>query len=172
MHLGKFGSMLAAAGLAGVLAMSATPAMAVQPSCWSADMVRAAKLRQLDVMLMVGSLRCRTSAHDYRAAYDRFLLRHRPVLGRANLAMLSEMRVRLGQAGAAASLDKASVRMANRYGQEAGYSCADLAEVTAALASGGPEALANAAEMLVGDDVTVAACPVQVAAADLPTRRR
>ncbi len=172
MRLGKLGKSLMAASLAGVLAGGTASAASAAPSCWSAEMERAARLRQLDVMLMVGSLRCRSTAQDYRAAYDRFLLRHRPVLGRANLRMLSEMRLKLGFAGAAESLDKASVRMANRYGQEGGYGCADLAEVTAALARSGPEALTDAADMLVGDDVTMATCPVQVATADpLPSRR-
>ncbi len=122
-------------------------------------------------MLMVGSLRCRSTAQDYRAAYDRFLLRHRPVLSKANLAILSEMRVKLGPVGALDTLDKASVRMANRYGEQGGYGCADLGEVTAALADGGGEALAHAADMLVGEDVALEACPVEVAVAVLPPRR-
>lgn len=123
-------------------------------------------------MLMVGSLRCRNTAHDYRAAYDRFLLRHRPVLGKANLAILSELRMRLGTAGAAETLDRVSVRMANRYGEERGYGCADLREVTSALADRESDALIEAAEVLVGEDVAFDACPVQVAAAGAPARRR
>jgi hypothetical protein len=121
---------------------------------------------------MVGSLRCRSTAQDYRAAYDRFLLRNRPVLGKANMAILGEMRAKLGPVGALDTLDKASVRMANRYGEQAGYSCADLGAVTAALADRDGEALAHAADMLVGDDVALVDCPVQVAAADVPSRRK
>ncbi|MBX9885158.1 MAG: S-adenosyl-L-homocysteine hydrolase [Novosphingobium sp.] len=132
--------------------------------------MRAAKLRQLDIMLMVGSLRCRTTGQDYRAAYDRFLDHHRPSLGKANLAILSEMRAKLGAVGALQTLDQASVRMANRYGQQAGYGCGDLGEVTAALARSSGEALVHAADMLVGEDVALEACPVQVAAAALPAR--
>lgn len=165
-------SRLSVVAIAGALVVtSAAPALAA-PACWSVDLVRSAKLRQLDVMLMVGSLRCRSTAQDYRAAYDRFLLRHRPTLGKANLAMLGEMRLKLGQIGAQHSLDKASVRMANRYGQQAGYGCRELGEVTAALAERGGEALAEAAEMLIGEDVALIPCPVQVATANLPPRRR
>jgi hypothetical protein len=158
--------------MACALATTTTTSAMAAPTCWSADLVRAAKLRQLDVMLMVGSLRCRTSGQDYRAAYDRFLLRHRPMLSKANMAILGEMRTRLGSVGALETLDKASVRMANRYGEQAGYGCADLGEVTAALADSGGEALPNAAEMLVGEDVALEACPVQVAVAGLPARRK
>jgi hypothetical protein len=154
-----------------VAASAATSAIAA-PSCWSADLVRAAKLRQLDVMLMVGSLRCRSTGQDYRAAYDRFLLHHRPALGKANQAILGEMRMKLGSVGALDTLDRASVRMANRYGEQTGYGCGDLGEVTAALAESGGEALVAAAETLVGEDVAFEACPVQMAAAGLPARRK
>lgn len=171
MRLGKIGRMVCTAAAAGALA--ATNAAAAAPSsCWSAELLGAARLRQLDVMLMVGSLRCRTSAQDYRSAYDRFLTRHRPMLGKANLAMLGEMRLKLGAVGAADTLDRASVRMANQYGQQAGYSCADLGEVTAALATGGPEALLQAADVLIGEEVALVPCPVQIATAELPARRR
>lgn len=172
MDLRRFASSLSGAALAGALLLSNASSASAASTCWSADLVRAARLRQLDVMLMVGSLRCRTSAQDYRTAYDRFLTRHRPLLSKANLAMLGEMRLKLGAIGASDTLDRASVRMANRYGQEAGYSCADLGEVTAALATGGPEALTRAADVLIGEDVALVPCPVQVATADLPARRR
>lgn len=172
MRGGNPAKMFCAAALAAALSLtSAAPALAA-PSCWSAELVKAARLRQLDVMLMVGSLRCRTTAQDYRAAYDRFLLRHRPVLGQANHAILGELRTRLGPVGAMQSLDRASVRMANRYGEQAGYGCGDLGELTAALADSGAEVLPQAADMLVGDDVALEACPVQMAAAALPPRRK
>ena len=158
--------------VAGALAIGlAAPAMAA-PACWSVDLVRAAKLRQLDVMLMVGSLRCRGTAQDYRAAYDRFLLRHRPMLGKVNQSILGEMRQRLGPVGALDALDQASVRMANHYGEQAGYGCGDLGELASALADSGGDALPAAAELLVGEDVALVGCPVQVAVAALPALRK
>lgn len=172
MRLNNLARTLSAATIACTLAATATSSAIAAPTCWSADLVHAAKLRQLDVMLMVGSLRCRTSGQDYRAAYDRFLLRHRPMLSKANMAILGEMRARLGSVGALDTLDKASVRMANRYGEQSGYGCADLGEVTAALADNGDEALMQAAEMLVGEDVALEVCPVQIAIAELPARRK
>lgn len=172
MHLRTLKKSICAAAMAGAITISASTPVWAAPACWSADLVSAAKLRQLDVMLMVGSLRCRGTAQDYRAAYDRFLLRHRPQLGKANMAILGEMRARLGAVGALQMLDQASVRMANRYGEQAGYGCADLGEVTAALAEGGDEVLPKAAAMLVGDDVALDACPVQIAVAVLPARRK
>ena len=172
MQLRSMTKTVCAAGAAAALAVSAAEPALAAPACWSANLVGAAKLRQLDVMLMVGSLRCRSTAQDYRAAYDRFLLRHRPQLGKANMAILGEMRARIGSVAALQMLDQASVRMANRYGEHAGYGCAELGEVTAALADSGDEALPNAAEMLVGEDVALEACPMQIAVAALPPRRK
>lgn len=163
--------MLSSATIAGALAVTTTTSAVAAPACWSADLVRAAKVRQLDVMLMVGSLRCRSTGQDFRAAYDRFLLRHRPALGTANMAILREMRAKLGSVGALDTLDRASVRMANRYGDQAGYGCADLGEVTTALAESGGDALVQAADTLVGEDVALEACPVQVVVAALSERR-
>lgn len=161
-------SMFCAAASSAMLVMAATPALAgsgAGPSCWSAELAQAAKLRQLDVLLMVGSLRCRSGAQDYRAAYDRFLLKHRPLLGKVNQAILTEMRIKLGSVGALDALDQASVRMANHYGEQTSFGCGDLGEVTAALAVSGPEALPRAADVLVGEDVALEGCPVQVAVA-------
>jgi len=157
-------SIVASAASAAMLAMVSSPAVAA-PGCWSAQLVQAARLRQLDVMLMVGSLRCRSGAHDYRAAYDQFLMQHRPMLGKVNQQILAEMRSKLGSVGALDALDRASVRMANHYGEQAAYGCRDLAEVTAALAESGPDALPKAADVLVGNDVALETCRVQVAAA-------
>lgn len=168
----RFAGSLSCAAIAGALVLTNTAPASAASACWSADLVRAARLRQLDVMLMVGSLRCRTTAQDYRTSYDRFLVRHRPMLSKANLAMLGEMRLKLGSIGASDMLDRASVRMANQYGKEGGYSCAELGEATAALATGGPEALTHAADVLIGEDVALVPCPVQVATAVLPARRR
>lgn len=172
MHLHALTKTICAAAVAGAITLTASAPALAAPACWSANLVNAARLRQLDVMLMVGSLRCRGTPQDYRAAYDRFLLRHRPQLGKANMAILGEMRVRLGSVGALQTLDQASVRMANRYGEQASYGCADLGEVTAALADSGDDALPRAADMLVGEDVALEACPLQVAVAALPSRRK
>jgi hypothetical protein len=156
----KFGATACTA----ILAIAATPS-AAEPLCWNAKTIEAAKLRQLDVMLLVGSLRCRKGPSDYRAAYDGFLLQHRAMLGRANLEILSEMRGALGAAGAADALDRASVRMANHYGETSAVGCAELGQVAAALARSSAEALPRAAQVLIGKDAVLASCGVQVAVA-------
>lgn len=122
-------------------------------------------------MLMVGSMRCRSTAQDYRAAYDFFLLHQRPQLGKANLAILAETRARLGAVGALQSLVQASARMANHHGEHAGYSCGDLGAMTTAKADSGSEGLPNAADTLVDEDVALEACPLQITVAQAQERR-
>lgn len=148
-------------GALAAIAIVAQPALAAP--CWTSATIEPAKLRQLDVMLMVGSLRCRTGADDYRADYDRFLARHRTMLGRANQAILGVLRQRAGLIGALEALDEASVGMANRYGERGTFGCADLRAVTAALADSDGAELPHAAEVLVGADVRADACAAQVA---------
>lgn len=156
----------AALALAAQIALIAAPARGA--ACWTERTTPAAQLRQLDVMLMVGSLRCRAGADDYRAAYDRFLLRHRAYLGGANHRILDDFSARLGPLAAMDTLDHASVRMANHYGVRGTYGCHELNLVTAALANAPDEELDHAADVLIGPELEDGGCPggtVAVAAA-------
>ena len=143
-------------------AMALAPAQAAE--CWSTSTVAAAKVRQLDVMLMVGSLRCRAGADDFRIDYDSFLTHHHDMLGVANRTILSDLGQSLGPVGALAALDQASVRMANHYGDSAQFGCHELKMVAAALAQGPDSDIPHAADVLVGQDVIEAACDVRVVA--------
>ncbi|WP_179504590.1 MULTISPECIES: hypothetical protein [unclassified Sphingomonas] len=161
-----------AKGCCAALALAAQIAAFVAPAhagaCWTERTMPAAGLRQLDVMLMVGSLQCRTGADDYRAEYDRFLSRHRAYLGGANHRILDEFSARLGPLAAMDALDHASVRMANHYGIRRTYGCHELKLVAAALANGPDEELDHAADVLVGPELEDGGCPgagVAVAAA-------
>lgn len=155
---------MAAAALVSI-GLGAQPATAAD--CWAPGMIEAAKLRQLDVMLMVSALRCRTGPDGFQADYEGFLTRHRPALGKANHEILDAMRSRLGAVGAISALDRMSVTMANRYGQQGAFGCGELKMVARELASGGT-GLADAADLLVGADVKEDACPTQIAAIKAP----
>ena len=72
-----------------LLAICAGVSLVVAPAaqasaCYSAASLPAAKLRHLDVMLMVSALRCRTGADDFQADYERFLDHNRGSLRAAN----------------------------------------------------------------------------------------
>ena len=138
--LGKW--MVAGAALGMALGSPAT----ASPSAEGAH-----KIRQLDIMLMVTSLRCRFGSDDFRHDYGRFTLRHMPALNAANRAIRADLERRHGVAGAGAMLDRTSTSMANRYGQGHPWlSCADLGMVARNLAEvEGLPTLEEAADQLL-----------------------
>lgn len=156
--------------ITGFLALGAGLSLAVAPAaqaaCFAPATLDAAKLRTLDVMLMVSSLRCRSGAEDFQADYGRFVDANRAELSKANHRILDDFAARMGAVRASAEMDRTSVRIANRYGQEGALGCHQLRLVAADLAATHEvAALEDAAEALVGDEVAEDACEVSVALA-------
>jgi hypothetical protein len=77
----------------------------------------AAKLRQLDIMLMVTSLRCRFGGDNFQSDYARFSTNQNKTMQDAFKTLQADYVARIGAAGANKALDKMSVGMANQYGQ-------------------------------------------------------
>lgn len=152
------------AALAAVMTMTAS-AQAQAAACLTGEALNGAKLRQLDVMFLVSSLRCRTGADDFRVEYDGFLTRNRAELGVANRAILAQLTPTLGVRGATDALDRMSVSLANLYGQNsATASCAELKREAASLARPhGAGVLLAAAERLIGEDAEASTCSVRLA---------
>jgi hypothetical protein len=157
------GFVLKASTLAG-LALGGTIQPVLAAECWTPAAIESAKLRQLDVMLLVSALRCRSGPDDFKADYESFLEQHRPLLSKANHVILDDMTPRIGAMGALNALDRMSVVIANHYGERGAFGCHELKAVTQELARGGDEDIPAAADMLVGADVLAAACPMQLAA--------
>lgn len=123
----------------------ATPARA------AAGMSDAEKIRRLDIMLMVTSLRCRSTPANFQADYGRFTTRHIGELNIAAAQLKGQLAKRYGAAGATRALDKLSVTMANSYGQGHPWlDCGQLRMVTRSLAEarGGAVLLAAADQLL------------------------
>ena len=123
-----------------------TPALANQ------GISEAENIRRLDMMLMATSLRCRTTAHDFRAKYrtfSRFNMHH---IKSANDRMRRNLTATYGKRGGERELDRRSVRMANRYGNGHPHmDCRALKEVAGDLARAHSQAsLADAALGLLG----------------------
>jgi hypothetical protein len=135
------------------LAIAASVFAAV-PARASDSMGSAEKLRRLDIMLMVTSLRCRSTVDNFNAEYGRFTSSHMAELNRANAQLRGDMAIRYGATGAARQLDRLSTVMANEYGQGHPWlSCRDLKAVANDLASvDGPEILVEAAEQLLASE--------------------
>ena len=140
---------LAAAILAATSLVATSPARA--QSCWGTEAVNAAKLRNLDIMLMVTALRCRMGADNFQPDYYTFSAAHQAELNVANGVLRAQF-TGSGTTAANRALDRMSTGIANSFGlghPELG--CHELRQVTRDLATTQVRgALLDAADALVG----------------------
>jgi hypothetical protein len=113
-------------------AVSVTPA---QAACWNDAAVSAAKVRDLETMLMVSALRCRAADNAMLKAYNRFVTQSRPALAAVN----QTLRDHFAGSGGLNAYDRYVTAIANRYGAGAtGLGCDDMSSIlSAAHAEGG-----------------------------------
>ncbi|MXP29229.1 S-adenosyl-L-homocysteine hydrolase [Porphyrobacter algicida] len=115
--------------LSGALALTSLPANA------GVITSNAEAVRKLDIMLMVTSLRCRTTSDNFQADYRRFSAAHLSDLNLASRTLQARLVHSHGQKGAKRALDKISVGMANEYGQGHPWlNCGQLKQAAKALA--------------------------------------
>ena len=121
--------------VAAIAAAIALPATSAQAQCWSEAAVTAAKIRDMETMLMVASLRCRRHSNRMLADYNHFVRQSRAALVRVN----EELRLHFAPAGGLNAYDSYVTAIANRYGAGAeGLTCEDMASIlSAANAEGG-----------------------------------
>ncbi|MBU6266376.1 MAG: S-adenosyl-L-homocysteine hydrolase [Sphingomonadales bacterium] len=142
----------------------AIPASAAETSA-----TNAAKLRRLDIMLMVTSLRCRSGDDNFQADFQAFESGHIAELNGAAKALRGDLVAHYGSRGADRELDRMSTTMANTYGNGHPWlGCRELKQATRLLADaqGVEPLLAVADELLQGDGAQSAGAP---AAASAPT---
>src|SRR5260221_9642141 len=134
-----------------VAATVATSLAVASPAMAAGSLGNAEKLRRLDIMLMVTSLRCRTTADNFTVEYGRFTTSHLAELNRANAQLRADIAARYGSAGADRHLDRLSTVMANAYGQGHPWlNCHELKMVTNGLAEArGQATLVEAADQLL-----------------------
>ena len=153
----------AAAILAATSLVAAAPAQA--QSCWGTEAVNAAKLRNLDIMLMVTALRCRMGADNFQPDYYDFSAAHQAELNVANGVLRAQF-TGGGATAANRALDKMSTGIANSYGMgHPELGCHELRQITRDLTGsqlGG--ALLDAADALVGSPaIPGGSCALRVA---------
>jgi hypothetical protein len=146
-----------ATGLVALLVLTPLPVSAQTLSS-------AEKVHRLDMMLMVTSLRCRTTADNFQADYRNFATRQFAQLQKASADLRDELAATGGEQAANRQLDRISTDMANEYGLGHPWmNCAQLGKATRELAAGaGRASLVAAADKLLG------AAPPPVLAAAVP----
>jgi hypothetical protein len=127
------------------LAATAIVAAPAHATCWKADRVAAAKIRDLETMLMVSALRCRAQG-NMLARYNKFVVQARPALTQVNDTLRAHFAEAVGSGRALNAYDGYVTKIANRYGAgAAGLSCADMNSITDAVISERPSFAALAA---------------------------
>lgn len=107
-------------------AISVSPA---QAACWSDAAVSAAKIRDLETMLMVSALRCRTADNAMLRQYNGFVARSRPALAAVNQIL----RAQFAGDGGLNAYDRFVTAIANRYGAGVeGLGCDDMTSILSA----------------------------------------
>lgn len=158
--MGKFvRSVLAAAVIA------ALPISSAQAACWDENSVNAAKVRDMETMLMVSALRCRLKGDPQMlTSYNDFVRTSRAALVQVN----DTLRAHFAGEGGLNAYDRYVTAIANRYGGGAeGLTCEDMSSILAAAQAErgsltGLTRLANAAE--VQPVLDGGRCPVTIAA--------
>ena len=123
------------------LAASAMLAAPAQAGCWTDAAYQAAQVRELDTMLMVQALRCRKTAANFVAEYNRFVQVSRPALLKANAELKTHFAGEVGERGALNAYDNYMTTVANRYGAgTADLGCEDVASIVRAATAAGTSA--------------------------------
>lgn len=144
------GNLKRAAVVALAFTMAAGQAQAATNDCWSAQEVSAAKVRDLQTMLMVAGLRCRGTGTDVLAGYNRFVAINRAAIVEINTRLKAHFNSAYGPAEGQRRYDRFTTALANAYGAGGSGTAncdamAALAE-NAAAAGGSQTALASLAD--------------------------
>jgi hypothetical protein len=123
----------------GGLAISAAVSLifaAPAQACWSNAEEDAAKIANLNQMMMVSALRCRFGKENFLSDYNRFVKNNNALLGDQNAVIKDRFARVNGAAAAEREMDRYSIGQANRYGGGVeGLDCGQLQDIAHRLAS-------------------------------------
>ncbi len=104
------------AWMRGVMGLAALAAAPVQAGCWSIEDASAARIRDLQSMLMVAALRCQAAHFDISGDYNGFVSDNRTAIIAANDALKRHFIRQAGAVEGQAAYDRFTTRLANAYG--------------------------------------------------------
>lgn len=151
-----------AAALLGV-SLVATPAQA----CWTNAEQDAARIVNMNQMLMVSALRCRFGQDNFLSHYNRFIRNNNDVLASQHHIIKARYARTMGEKAAFAELDRLMIALSNYYGGGHGDpDCAKLEKLSGDLSHGRQDVgtLARLADEVVGVPRQAAqSCAVSIA---------
>ncbi len=157
-----------AAGYRAVAAIASISIASPSAACWTKAEADAAKVANLNMMMMVTALRCRKGPDDFLHDYNSFVKNNNHVIGVQNGEVRAHF-VRInGSSGADAAMDKFVIGIANSYGSgHASLDCKALKQIAATLATPGQSAaslLRIANDVVIDTRLAGGHCAVTVAA--------
>lgn len=115
------------------LMSAAPPLQASTPGCWTEDAFAAARVREMETMLMVAALRCRTEGGSLLQDYNAFIGQSRPALVEINDRLRLHFTRAVGPIKSLNAYDSFVTSLANRYGAgAAGLNCGDMESILSA----------------------------------------
>ena len=131
------------------MALAAAPAQA----CWTSAEQDAARIANMNQMLMVSALRCRFGEDNFLSNYNRFIRNNNDVLASQHNIIKARYARTMGEKAAFAELDRFMIALSNYYGGGHGDpDCAKLDKLSSDLSHGRQDAasLARLADEVVG----------------------
>lgn len=130
-------------------ALVAAPAQA----CWTSTEQDAARIANMNQMLMVSALRCRFGSDNFLSSYNSFVRQNNDVLADQHGIIKARYTRSMGEKASFAELDRFMIALANYYGGGHGDpDCAKLERLSAELSRGKQDVklLAQIADEVVG----------------------
>ena len=147
--MGRIGTLLGGIGIAALmLCVTLTAAVPVraQESCWNSATLRAAKVRDLQTLLMVGALQCRARQPEALSRYNEFVRTHRDAISAHNDVLKAHFLAGDGVAVGQRAYDRFTTMLAN--GHAANASGPGFCDAVASLAAEAGRASASGLERL------------------------
>lgn len=119
------------AALAALSSLALFPSVAKAGDCWLPNEAEAAQVRGLQLMLMVGTLQCRTSHGDLAGLYNDFVEQQRPVLVQNAQLLKNHFQRENGMNDWQSASDRFETSLSNLYSAElddGGY-CATIGDL-------------------------------------------
>jgi hypothetical protein len=147
--MGRIGALVTGVAIAALtlcLTLTAAVPVQAQESCWNARALQAARVRDLQTLLMVGALQCRAHRPEVLADYNRVVRTHRDTLVAHNDVLKAHFVEGDGVAVGQRAYDRFTTMLANGHAAKA--SGAGFCEAVGALAAEAGRASADEFERL------------------------
>lgn len=135
--------------------IAALPATAAHASCWQAREAKAAQLRSLDALLMMGAQRCGASDPTIAEGYDAFASQHRATLDTQGLVLKARFMREAGIAGGQKAYDDFLASLQDSQSARLGDAglCATIGDLTKLATQGSAADLDTLAASFASDAV-------------------